>query len=195
MAVVIVVGLVAICGFLGWRTGVVRRLAELVGLVLSILAAARFASAVTPWLESHTAMSETTALFFSYVLVFVAGLAATWLLAATIQKVVRLTILGWADRLGGAVCGVLLGALLASIGLIAISQGPGGDRVRAAFDDHPAGRAIYDAAPNLYLAASQVFGGKSDELWERTLDAGRQAVDDARDRADELRERAADAAR
>ena len=46
------------------------------------------------------------------------------------RRFVHWTPLGWLDRIGGAVCGVLLGAMVVSVGLIAVSQAPGGERVR-----------------------------------------------------------------
>jgi len=62
MVVWVTVALLAICGFYGWRAGVVRRLLELAGLVLAILVSARFAALVAPWLDEHSAMEATTAL-------------------------------------------------------------------------------------------------------------------------------------
>ncbi len=183
MVVWVTVLLLAACAVWGWRSGVVRRLLELVGLVAAILASARFAAAVAPWLGARTAMSETTALLTAYVLVFVAALILVRLVARAIAAIVHWTPLGWLDRLGGALCGVLIASLLLSVGLIAVSQAPGGASVRDTFMAHPVGQVIYQAAPMLYQGMRELFGGQMDELWRRVVDVGGTIVDEGRQAA------------
>jgi uncharacterized membrane protein required for colicin V production len=185
MIVWVTVALLAVCGFWGWRGGVIRRVLELAGVVLAVLASARLASAVAPWLDERSAMDATTALLASYFLVFIVALVATRLLASAISKLVHWTPLGWLDRLGGAVCGIALGALLLSVGLIAVSNAPRGDQVRETFTDDPVGDVIYHAAPSLYQGARQLFGGRVDELWHRAVEMGGEVVDEAERRVEE----------
>lgn len=187
MLVLVVLVMIAVCGVFGWRAGVVRRLVELVGFILSLFASARFAASVAPWLGEHTAMNTSTALFTSYVFVFAVGLVITWSVAAGVKKVVRHTVLGLVDQIGGAVCGVLLGALVISVGLIAVSQAPGGDDLRASLCKQPVGRVIYDAAPNIYIGARRLFGDKGEDLWQKFLTRGREAVDEAQQKAEEMK--------
>ena len=182
MAVWIAVGIIAVCGFMGWRAGLVRRLIELVGVGVAIVASARLASAVTPWLHEHTAMSDTAALLLSYVMVFVAALVGVRLVAAGVSAVIHWTPLGWIDRLGGALCGVLLGALLVSVGLIAVSNAPRGEVVRDTFTADPVGDLIYHAAPALYQGARAVVGQDMDALWEKVVDLGGDVRDEAEDK-------------
>jgi hypothetical protein len=183
MAVWILVALIAVCGFFGWRAGVLKRLVQLVGLVVSILAAARLASLVAPWLDGHTVMGATTSLVLAFILILVVGLVVTELLARWLQKMLNLSILGGIDHAGGLICGLLLGTLLASVCLIGLCQVPGGGGVRTTFTTHPVGRVIYRAAPDLYLGARRVTGGRGDALWQMIVDRSREAVEDARDRA------------
>ena len=179
MVVWVTVALIAVCGIYGWRAGVVRRLVELVGLVAAILISARFASAVAPRLDAISAMDDTTALLASYFLVFVAALVAVRFLAKGIAAFVRWTPLGWLDKLGGAVCGALIGALLISVGLIAVSQAPKGEAVRNTFTEQPVGDLIYHAAPSVYQAAHRLFGGEVDGLWERVVELRDKVVEEA----------------
>lgn len=181
MAIVVVLIVIALCGFLGWRAGVVRRLVELAGAVATILAASRLASQIAPWLDAHTPMGASSSLVVGYLSIIICGFVLTGLLARLVQKAINLTILGLVDHVGGAVCGIVLGSLLVSIGLIAISAAPGGDNVRATFDRSALGRTLYRAAPNLYLGARDLAGAKGDRLWQELLDRGREAVDDADD--------------
>jgi len=179
MIVWVTVGLIAVCAVYGWRAGVVRRLVELVGLVAAILASARFASLVAPKLDEISAMDDTTALLASYVMVFIAALVAVRFLAKGIAAFIRWTPLGWLDKVGGAVCGALIGALLISVGLIAVSQAPRGAAVRDTFTEQPVGDLIYHAAPSVYQGARKIFGGEVDELWERVVDLRDKVVDEA----------------
>jgi membrane protein required for colicin V production len=182
MAIVVVLIVIALCGFLGWRAGVVRRVVELVGAVLSILAASRLASQLAPWLDAHTPLGASSSLVMGYLFILIAGLVVTGLAARLVQKAVNLTILGLVDHIGGAVCGILLGALLTSIGLIAISAAPGGDSVRTTFDRSTLGRTLYRAAPNLYLGARSLAGRKGDLLWQNLVDHGREAVEEVEEK-------------
>jgi membrane protein required for colicin V production len=179
MVVWVTLAILALCGYYGWRAGVLRRLLELAGVVLAIVLSARFAAAVAPWLGHRTAMSETTALLASYVLVFVGALILVSLLARTLTRLIHWTPLGWLDRLGGAICGVVLGALLVSIGLIAVSQAPRGEAVREAYLRQPAGQIIYQAAPSLYHSARRLFGGQMDDLWRRVVEVGGKIIEEA----------------
>ena len=185
MVVWVAVGLLAVCGFWGWRSGVMQRLFELAGLVLAIVLSARFASLVTPWLTEHSAMDETAALLASYFLVFIAALVATRLIAKMLTQLIHWTPLGLVDRIGGAVCGVLLGSLLLSVGLIAVSNAPQGDSVRKAFTEQPVGDVIYHAAPSLYQGVQKLFGGQVDELWERATEIGDEVIEKAGEKVDE----------
>ena len=178
MIIWVTVVLLAVCGFLGWRAGVLRRLLELAGLVLAIVFSARFAAALAPWLSERTGMSVTSALLSSYALLFVSALIVVGLLARVLTRLIHWTPLGWLDRLGGTLCGLILGALLISIGLIAVSQTPDGAQVRETYCRHPAGRVIYHAAPSLYQSARRLFGGQMDDLWRRVVEVGGKIVED-----------------
>jgi uncharacterized membrane protein required for colicin V production len=184
MAVVwLTVLVLGVFGVLGWRAGVVKRLVELVGVLAAVLVTSRFAAAVAPWLAERTSVDDTTALVMAHVLLFVVALVLIRLLANMVAKFVRWTPLGWLDRVGGAVCGVLLGALVASVGLIAVSQAPGGERVRATYTDHVVGNVIYHAAPVVYQGVHRLLDGRADELWQRAVEVGEGVVSEAREAA------------
>jgi hypothetical protein len=130
-------------------------------------------------------MDAITALLASYFLVFVAALIATRILAGLVARLVHWTPLGWLDRAGGAACGVALGALLLSVGLIAVSHAPRGEPIRTTFTEHPVGDVIYHAAPSLYQGARRLLGGEVDELWRRAVETGDRVLEEARERAGE----------
>lgn len=178
MAVIwVTLSLLAACAFFGWRAGVIKRLVELVGVLAAVLVTARFASGLAPWLSANTGLEPSGALILGYVIMFLAALVVVRLVASAVATFVHWTPLGWLDRIGGAVCGVLLGALVVSVGLIAVSQAPGGQGVRDAYTEHPLGSAIYHAAPAIYQGAHRLLDGRVDELWQRALEVGDEVRD------------------
>lgn len=181
MAVIwITLALLAACGWFGWRGGVLRRLIELVGVVAAVIVTARFAAGLAPWLAEHTGFDATGALVLAHVIMFAAALVVVRVVANLVTGVVHWTPLGWLDRMGGAVCGVLLGAMVVSVGLIAVSQAPGGERVRETYQAHPLGAVIYHAAPAIYQSAHRLVDGRADALWDRAVTVGREVADEAK---------------
>jgi len=173
----------AIIGFgvMGYRVGIIRRLLEMAGLVGSILLASRLASGLTPTLVEQTGLEETPALVVTWVILVVTGLLLTRMLAWSLSKVLRVSVLGWVDRWGGAACGLLIGTLVASVILVAISQVPGGETIQVGFEKRPVGKFVFRAAPQLYLGLRELTGGGSDEVWDRFLESARERAEAARE--------------
>jgi len=162
-----------------------------VGAIAAVVLTARFAARLTPWLAERTGWDEGVALLFSWVVMIFLGLLASRLLGVLASRIVRLTILGWLDRVGGAVCGAVLGTLVASLILIVATQLPGGASLRETFQRDPVGAFIYGTAPNLARQAKLLAGDRFAEIWDRATgaaaaqtdaatDAAREKLDDAR---------------
>jgi len=203
LAVVIALPVIFLFGVMGHRDGVVKRVLEILGVFVTLILTARFATAVNPWMMEQTGVSEGPALLITWAALFFAGLLLSRLLATLLSKLIRLTILGWLDKVGGAVVGMALGVLVASVVLVAISHVPGGESIKSDYDDSPLGQFIYYAAPNFYQSARKLGGQKVDEMWDRVLEEAGDATDKATEKAKEAvdqaardaREKAEDAAR
>ncbi len=194
MSVPVVMALLVIAGFAlaGYRTGVVRRLIEIVGLIATIIVASRLASSITPALVERTSLEEDAALWLAWLALVVAGIVVTFLVARGLSKMVRLTLLGAVDRWGGAVCGGAIGLLLVSIILVATSQIPGGSSIQTTFERTTVGRIIFNAAPTVYVEGRRLLGKQGDDLWERVSATARQKADLAAEKARDLAEDLAD---
>jgi membrane protein required for colicin V production len=178
-------------GIVGFRDGVVKRILEIAGVLVTLVLTARFASAVQPTLVAKTGLHDGPALLLAWGLLFFAGLVLSRLLATVVRKMVRLTVLGWLDKWGGAVVGLAFGLLVTSAILVAASMVPGGERIQAAYDRVPLGRFIFYAAPTVYQEARRVAGGDVDEVWRRVLTVTREKTAEGKARvADELKEAA-----
>lgn len=141
--------LIALCAWQGWRAGLLRRVLELAGVVASFFFATAQAGGLGAVLVGWTGASGRAALYLGWIALFLLGLLATRLLAALAARMVQLTVVGWVDRLGGLVCGLLIGVLLASVLLNLAARLPGGAERRAAFAAHPVNGLVLRVAGGL----------------------------------------------
>ncbi len=177
-------------GILGFKDGVIKRIFEIGGVFVSLILTARFATAVEPWVADKTGLSEGTALLVTWAALFFAGLLLSRLLASMASKLVRLTVLGWLDRWGGALVGMALGTLVASVILVAASSVPGGVKIQSAYDQSALGRFIFYSAPSVYEQVRKLAGSDVDAIWDRSLDQAREEADKGKDLVKEKAEEA-----
>jgi membrane protein required for colicin V production len=178
--VVLVAGFVLVFTVAGFRIGLVRRLLEFVGVVLSFWLATALAARVSEWLARVTDVQERLALTIGWVVLFIGGLVLTRLVARMLSKAIQISVIGWLDRLGGALFGLLLGMVLASVVLIALARLPGGGSLQEAYLERPVTSIVYRTAPTLYDAL-QRLGGDRTRLWQeirRRLETGVAAAAD-----------------
>ncbi|MFO7610792.1 MAG: CvpA family protein [Candidatus Krumholzibacteriia bacterium] len=189
-AVWIAVAIIAFFALWGFKDGVVKRLVEVAGAVLTVILTARFAARVTPTVADKIGWSEETALLVTWVAMIVVGLLLSRLLARLIGKAVRLTVLGWVDRTGGAACGAALGMIVCSVALLVLGALPGGQELQAKYRNDAVGAFIIDTAPNLARQARLVAGDRFDELWGRIARTADEKADAAAARAKQKLEEA-----
>jgi len=183
--VLVALVMIAFFGILGFKDGVVKRVLEILGVFVTLVLTARFATAVEPWVADKTGVGEGAALLLTWASLFFAGLLLSRFLATLISKMVRLTVLRWLDRWGGALVGVALGTLVASVLLVAASSVPGGVKIQTAYDESALGRFIFYAAPNLYEQARRLAGNDVDDIWDRSLDKAREEADKGKEKVKE----------
>jgi membrane protein required for colicin V production len=173
---------IALFTVLGWRAGLIRRVLELLGLVLALVLATHFALAAGALLTDRTGLAAGPAGVVGWVVLFLAVLLLTRLLAWLAAKVIQATILGWIDRVGGAVLGLVGGVLLASVLLLVAVHLPGGEARAAVIETQPVLCFVQDAAPALVRTLNG--DGDLERIWERAkVSAGQldDAVDGARE--------------
>ena len=166
---------IIVFGILGFRDGVVKRILEIAGVLVSLILTARFATAVQPWMMDKTGMNEGASLLVTWAVLFIVGLVLSRMLATIISKALRLTVLGWLDRWGGALVGIALGTLVTSVLLVAASQVPGGQSIQTVYNRTSLGQFIFYAAPSLYEQVRSLSGGQMDEIWDRVLDEAKKS--------------------
>lgn len=99
----------------------------LVGLIIGVILAGRFHDTVGGWLPID---NPEYAGWAGYAIIVVAVLIVSVIIAVVLRRFIRLVLLGWVDRLGGAGLGLALGGLLCAAALAAcVKFGLGSDTI------------------------------------------------------------------
>ena len=123
---------VTILGVAGLVFGLIKGLARiaigLVSMILAFLVATRFEGSVASWLESLK-VSPTPARIAAYLIIFVVTIVLGGVAAWLVGKILKLTMLSWADRTAGGALGILAAVVAAALIIHPIAAAaPGGSR-------------------------------------------------------------------
>ncbi len=161
----------------GWRAGLIRRVLEFVGMVASVLLASRFGFLAADWLQDLTGLEDRLARPLGWLLVFIVLLIVTRVLAWLLAKALRVSVLGWVDRWGGALLGVLIGVLVCSVLLMLVCRVTGDDDLAEQVRSDPVTRVVHSAAPALYALVARGDHEDLERLWQRA----REGIDELPD--------------
>jgi len=116
---IVIIVVLALSVLSGLVRGFIRTVLGLAGLILGIYLAGRYYLAFGNWLPiANTSTANIVA--FAIILVAVIVLAA--IIAFFLRRLVSMIMLGWADKLLGAVCGLILGCLMCGAVLALLSH-------------------------------------------------------------------------
>ena len=99
--------------------GFISQAISIISLILGAWASARFATVVYQWLAQYFSGSEQVLKTVSFVLIFVVVIVVLILLGKLLEKVIKLIMLGWLNRLLGAVFALVKWLLV--MGLLAVA--------------------------------------------------------------------------
>jgi membrane protein required for colicin V production len=107
---IVIIIVVAIATIIGLSKGIIRMVLTVVGLVVGIIVAGRY---YTPFSEYLTFISPPGwAKVAAFAIILIGIMVAAALLSRLLERASSAVMLGWANRLVGAILGFLLGALL-----------------------------------------------------------------------------------
>jgi len=113
---IIIIVVLALFILSGLIQGLIRTALALAGLIVGIFLAGRYYVAFGNWLPiANTNVANIVA----FAIIFIAVMVAAVLLAFFLRKIISLIMLGWADKLLGALFGLVLGGLLCAAALAA----------------------------------------------------------------------------
>jgi membrane protein required for colicin V production len=111
----IFLAMMAIAVFKGIKNGLVVAIFSIVGWILGIYAAFRFADVAAGYLKGTLDMSPKTLYILSFIIVFLIVMLLVHLGAKLVEKTVELAFMGWLNRIGGIFFYVLLYTLIFSV--------------------------------------------------------------------------------
>jgi membrane protein required for colicin V production len=107
--------IVAISGILafyrGWQKGIIAAILSFVGVVLGVVFSLKLSYTLAAYLTEQNIINNKYVLLISFILLFIGVILVFKLIIGAIEKVLKLAMLGWANRLAGAVLYVF-GSLL-----------------------------------------------------------------------------------
>jgi len=116
-----IIACLAIFFLRGLSRGLVREVLGLIGVIIAFLVAVRWVSEGALFLRRLLEIPSPVASLVSFFLIFISVLLGLKLIALMIQRLMEISLLGWLDRLGGGVFGLLKGGILVSIFALVIS--------------------------------------------------------------------------
>jgi len=113
----------------GLSKGLIKTIIPLVGVILAVVLAGHYYGSVADWL-SHGLHSASQANIVGFAIIFIAVVIVSLIIASLLSKFLSLLLLGWVDKLGGAVLGFVIGGFIvgAILTIITKYQFPGMER-------------------------------------------------------------------
>ncbi|MBI4336666.1 MAG: CvpA family protein [Chloroflexi bacterium] len=121
---------------MGWQLGLIRGVLMLVGVAVGIFLAGRFSTLVRDQLTFIS--NHNMATVISFVIVIVAAVAVTWVLASLLRAIAQAMLMGWLDSLAGALLGLASAAAVFTAGVILLAANPVGGLERPLDDSEVA---------------------------------------------------------
>ena len=112
---VVLIGILFIGTAIGFAKGFVEQAVEFIGVVVALVLAIMLGGSVARFLDLKTALPYSTSLVVASIVLFFGGLLATHFSARAVSRVVKMTLLGWVDRLAGAALGLVIAMILSSV--------------------------------------------------------------------------------
>jgi membrane protein required for colicin V production len=154
-AVIIVIILLPM--FIGYRRGLIRTLLPLIAVILGIIVAGRTYDNLAGWFHPGLLKSESQASIVAFVIIFILFMAAMAVLARVLHRFLKLLLMGWVDKIGGLIFGLVIGGLIsgAALSLIANSF----PSVEATFQNSALAAFLLDKFPFVLYLLPEEFDG------------------------------------
>jgi len=114
---IVIIVLLAITTLIGLRIGIIKAVLSLAGVIIGVILAGRFYVALSEQLTFIP--QENLAKIAAFAIILVIVMLVAGILASVLKWLASIVMLGWVNRLGGAVFGFVLGAIFCGV-LLAI---------------------------------------------------------------------------
>ena len=107
---IVIIAVLIISAVLGLRIGIIKAVLTLAGLIVGVILAWRYYIPLSGQLTFIPQASIAKIVAFAIIMIVIMVIAGV--LAALLKFVASIVMLGWVNRLGGAILGLLLGSIL-----------------------------------------------------------------------------------
>lgn len=139
-----------VAAMVGLVKGLVRQVIELAGIIAAFVIAIVFAGWLAETLRLHTPLPYSPSMVVAFGLLLVGGIVASHFIAIAVQRIVRMTFLGWFDRMCGAALGLVVGVILASLLVSAVLELPIPARTRGDIQSSHVCLFVAPVAPTIF---------------------------------------------
>ena len=108
----VILVLIAIPTLIGLKIGIIKAVLSLAGVIVGVILAGRFYVALAEQLTFIP--QESLAKIVAFAIIFFVVMIIAGVLASVLKWLASIVMLGWVNRLGGAVFGLVLGAIFCS---------------------------------------------------------------------------------
>lgn len=105
---IILIIVMAIAAFQGFKTGIIKAVILLIGVIVGVILAGRFYASLAGQLAFIP--HEGTAKIIAFAIILVGVMVVAGVVASLMKWAASLVMLGWINHLGGALFGLVLGA-------------------------------------------------------------------------------------
>lgn len=130
--------------------GIIGEVMGFIAITLALVLAVRWMGAGTAVITSLLNLSSVLAMMISFIGIFILIFYATILLAKALRKVLQISMLGWADHLGGGAFGLLKGAVITSLVVLFFSFLPLNSSYQRVENDSILFKPVQQFAPRLF---------------------------------------------
>jgi len=105
----------------GLRKGLIKTVIPLIGIIIGVVLAGHFYGSMASWLSGWLE-SPNQAKIVAFAIIFILVVVVSLIIASLLSKFLSLLFLGWADKLGGAILGLVMAALICGAILTIITK-------------------------------------------------------------------------
>jgi len=107
---IVIIVVIGVSAFLGLKAGLIKAVLVLAGLIVGVFLAGRY---YVPLSEKLAFIpQDNAAKIVAFLIILVVVMIIARLLASLLGKLASIVMLGWINRIGGAIFGLVLGAFL-----------------------------------------------------------------------------------
>jgi len=117
-------GVLAACAVKGFMKGLVREVCALLGVVAGAWAAFTYYGYVSTALSGFIRLPQSVATPISFLLIYIVLGVLFFFAGHLLTTIFKIMLLGWLNRFGGILFGLLQGAFLVCIALAVLTSGP-----------------------------------------------------------------------